>query len=423
MQRVCSDCGAVKEVKGNRLPRDWHKRRSDQKAFCKTCWHAHYILRTITFPVIKPLDGDWARANEALNYSWARSTALANWATTHLYTNDTVRLPSQEKCPKQPALYIYGAASANFGGWGEWAGAYGAASALLRGVELKYRAARYEVLWLRKRSLSSFKYPYPFPVRAEDYQMEFVDERPVIRFNLLGGYKAEFVLKGGPQMYRQLEAFKDVVSGAAEKCEAAVYRRSASSGDHRSGGEVTGHGPPTKKTRNMVKIVMWLPRKHGLRNGVKTYKLSSVSDAFLVADDGWRFNSDFIRTSIANHAIFLQRISEDTKHEKRWPKRKLANINAFRAARCLRQNNRLKTFCQQVAAMIAGRASRRGYDVVELDTSNREYIPEGFPWSDFKIALASALAGKGITLIADEEPVDNEEAGGEDEPPEAPPAE
>lgn len=396
---TCSECAAHKEVKGTRLPRDWHRRKD--AVFCPTCWHEKFYLRAITFPVVGPTDEDWPRLRLALRPSWNQSTAFANWLSTELRIKDVHRRPKHKKCPKRRVFNLYDHAKNNYPDWGDWRGAYGAASAVVRNVELKYKARRFKVIWTNEESLSSFKYPYPFPVRAQDWSIATVNERPVFYCNLLNETKVELILAGGAPMRRQLAAFKLIESGEAIGCEAAIYRKSSMASDHRNGVSAAGHNTPRRHHRVMVKLVAWLPRQEKVRKGDKVYAIKSAEDCFLMSMDGWRLNSDFIKTAVANHRVFLDRMAEDTKHEKRWPKRKLKNINEFRAVRCRKQIKRLKTFCQQTAAMIAGRAQRLGYDSVELDLGEQKYIPHGFPWSAFATMVGHALDKAGITLLGD----------------------
>jgi len=395
----CNGCQAEKTTKGERVPNGWHRLNED--LFCRNCWSERYILRAVTFPVVGPVDGEWVDLRGDLASAWAASTALANWAATELVKNDVIRQAGQKKCPSMPPIYLYGLAVKTYSGWSDWNGAAATANSILRSVEQKYRAARYEIMWTRDRSLMTFRYPFPFPVHNQNWTASTVNQSPTVSITI-NGRKWMLRLKGGKEMARQLASFRDIEEGRAVKGEMSIYRVRANGGDHRSAVSEADRSAPRAAFRVMVKLVAWLPRREKVRSQGRVYDLETGPDRFLTAADGWHINADFMRTACAEHAVFLDRMSNDTKHEKRWPKRKQRCLNEFRARRCDKQNNRVKTFCQQIAAMVAGRAHRLGFSGVTLNDNDKSYFSDGFPWHQLRTLMATKCDEMGMTFASGE---------------------
>lgn len=408
----CSACGKTVETKGARVPSGWKKHPSDGAVFCNQCWRERFVLRAVTFPVIGPVDGTWEELRSALAGCWAESTALANWTATELVKNDVQRKAGDKKCPKMPAIYLYGHAKKRYSGWKAWAGSALSACSLMRAVEAKYRKQRYDIVWTRAASLPTFRYPFPFPFHNQSWTAAFDEgNRPVVTLPL-GGRRWTLLLKGGAEMARQLGQFRQIVSGAAVCGEAAIYRVSAGTSDHRNGTNESGEGGPRQHSRVMVKLVAWLPRP-AKSEATKTMLVRTDPCAFWVAEvEGaapWILNADHVRQWQAEHAVYRQRIAEDTKYEKRWPKRKRQQINAARERRCTKNNNRLATWIGQASALIANYAARQGVCEVIYDDGNRSYLPS-FPWRRLADAVACKLDERHISFTTATKQKDEEAA-------------
>ena len=353
------------------------------------------MLRSVTFPLIGPIDADWKDLRTALAVAWAESTALANWGMTELAKADVIRRPGDEKCPPMPPIYLYGLAGKIYSGWPNWSGVRSAAQSVLRSVEHKYRKVRYETIWTRARALPTQKYPMPYPVHNSSWSASFQNESPVVSL-ALGGRGWQLRLKGGHEMRRQLKAFAQIVSGAAVQGELALYRVRAHPGDHRRGVMESGSGQRFVY-RVMVKLVAWLPRtEKGETAGTMIIKTAPDSFWLGVTESGraWDLHADHVRRWVANHWHFLRRISDDSKQEKRWRR----NLNAHREERCAKHHNRIKTFQQQAAAMAAKFAARQRLAAIVYDDRERGYFADGFDWSGCRLALAKACDDYQIEL-------------------------
>ena len=104
-----------------------------------------------------------------------------------------------------------------------------------------------------------------------------------------------------------------------------------------------------------------------------------------------------LRRSIAAHDEWRQGAAEDTKHEKRWPSHVRRDMLAALDRRCGRENNRLRTGCQQITAMIVGYAVRQNLAEIACDFADRGYVPH-FPWSQLRASIASAAELRGIRV-------------------------
>jgi hypothetical protein len=252
----------------------------------------------------------------------------------------------------------------------------------MRAVRKKYDAARFDVVWRRSCSLPSFRYPYPFPVHNQNWRPYYgKDNVPLVDVALPGG-SVTLRLRGGPDMGRQLAAFREIVAGA--KCgELSLYKKN-------------GH--------SMVKLVAHFPRREA-KPADKTMLVRTDPSALWVAEvQGTHtrvWNQDHVRALVERHRVWLQRVSEDTKREKRVPQQMRRHIDHARDDRCRKQNDRLTTFCHEMTAQLAHFAARQGACYVIYDDRAKGWLPN-FPWHDLKTKLAYKLNDRGIALFPGE---------------------
>jgi hypothetical protein len=108
-----------------------------------------------------------------------------------------------------------------------------------------------------------------------------------------------------------------------------------------------------------------------------------------------KLNADQAVQWIAADANERQRMSEDMKREKRWPRRVRRNMVRRMEVRSSKRGNRMKTFCQQSAAMLAGFCARNGVAKVEYDASGGR---EQFPWFQLEGAIENRLTMDGVAF-------------------------
>jgi hypothetical protein len=402
---ACEGCGKASGLKltrgGNpRLPRGWkwhHNEAGELICFCSDCWRQRYKLRAVTFPVAEVLNGEWKEFTDALKACWGLSTSLANWAVNELAKADTPRLPGDEKLAAMPKVGLYQL-------WQQhhqrsaWTGAAQSANCLLRGVELKYRSQRLDVVWRNKAVLPRYRYPVPYPVHNATWEPSYqeytgtdgqVSKVPSVSVPL-GSKRFLVRLRGGYERARQLAAFAKIISGEAIRGELALYRVRGSLGDHRSSvSERHPGGGARVSYRIMCKLVAWLPGGERVKDRSGTLEVKTASNALWVAfaegrENPWMLKANYVRRWIMAHRWKLQAIATDTKAERRRPKKRRLQLNEYLDKITHRQRNRLDTFCHTAAKMLAFFAHRQNVAEVVYDDRNKKYFQGEFPY--FKLA-------------------------------------
>jgi len=212
------------------------------------------------------------------------------------------------------------------------------------------------------------------------------------------GGRLKIPLRVDDRRWRQAKDLERILSGEADQAEAQLYCK----GDPFKGGAV------------MVKLVAHF-RRERKDPGEKTLLVRTDPAAFLVAEvcepatrtgevptkvlgDPWILNADNVRRKVAEHDAFRQRMSEDLKHEKRWPGQTRERMNGHLDVRCRKVRDYLDNHAHTVSRMLANYALRRRCGTVVWDDKERGYLPH-YPWSQFKLKLAYKLKEEGVTLI------------------------
>jgi len=383
---ICSSCQTSKDA--TRLPSGW--KRQDDTILCGDCWHTRYVVRSVAFSVAEAIGVSWQEFCQALNQSWGLSTSLANWSMCELIKHDVVRTLAMEKLPPLPpdrkgGIYLYGLAGAAHGGypqWAEWDGMKSSAQCIFRAVRKKYAAVRKNIIWLHDASASRFRYPYPFPVHNDCWGIERRDRQPVLTVTL-GGTAFDLRLRSGREFRRQLAAFDFLAAHPDMRCELRLRRQGS-------------------KKHIMVDLVGWLPRP-AVAERQHTLLVRTDPCAFWVVEleghSPWIVNADHVQRWCGEHRAYLQRISEDTKAEMRWPRRVRHNLNKSRELRCEKWRNRLTTWIHMVTAQLVQYAQRRHVGEVIYDDSCQGYLGS-FPWHELRTKLSYKLDAVGIVLTA-----------------------
>jgi hypothetical protein len=382
---ACASCSMSRTVSptpkgGPRLPTGW--KRLGDATYCPQCWGKRYILRAITMSVSSPLDCSWDELRKALRTMWAQTTAASNWMMTELYTRD-VRRGSDEKITPMARVYLYPEARARFPDLPSQS-----VASLEQSVQRKYRAVRYPVLWTAAKSLPTHRYPTPFPVPSQGWHATIEADQAIVSLRI-GDARYRLRLKRGPQFLRQMKAFSKIANGEAVAGELAIY-------DHDG---------------VLVKMAAWLPREEdkGVRADVLTVRTSK--DCLLIAVNAkdealWRYNGDHLRRWAGEHRTQLQRWSEDQKYEQRpvpsFSQRRETTVRKFR--------DRMNSATHEIAAQLAGYASRRHFARVRYDDSDHSYMGDGFPWYRLRSLIAEKLDARGIALESNAQPT-QEKAG------------
>lgn len=392
MTTTCAQCSAIRETKPAkdgtaRVPMGWH--RVGDALLCADCMARRYVMRAITIPVVGPEDATWADLRVALTAAWGETTRAANWIATELYARDVRRAPGDAKLPKMPRVYLYPEVRAAFPGL-----ASQTVTSLIRDVEAKYRARRYDLIWRSAVSLPTYRYPHPLPLPSQMWSLAEQNGRWSLSARI-GDRRWYLRLRGGAEMRRQVAALRALADGSCVGGAAALYQVTAHAGDHRN-----GIGTAQTRTRLMLKIAAWMPRGEG--HGAGTLTVRTGSNYLLSAQcDGsggatWRLAGDDIRRVIIQDARRRERLAVDMKAERRSPRRRREGIASHLARVAERQRNRLSTWCHQAAAMLVGHAQRRRCAMLVYDDADRSALPS-FPWDQLRQRLAEKCAAAGIT--------------------------
>lgn len=416
---VCSRCGASRPYKPNGktttpLPSKW--KDFSGIIVCNECIEKHYYLRAVEFPVDCVVEGGtWQEFCQDLQERWAAATTLANWAVTELYARDFRRTPDMPKMPEMPEVYLYGdfcrrnsAGTHTHHLYAHWIGTTVSAQKIFSWVERCYKPTRFDLLWIGKRSLASHRYPVPFPVPSTNWSATTgASGEPLVTFTLGNKKRYTLRLRRGTEFARQLAAFRHIADGTAVPGPLEIYRQRAGGGNART---IDGKTEAGAKASFLVmcKMVVRIPRGERAP-ATETLCVSTDPNAFWVVEvtgqgkvpihnadhlRNWERRVKWVQEMIERHAARRQHIAEDLKFETRNSSRRKWTLQALERF-CEKQNDRLDSFLKEAAAWLTNYAIRRRVASVVYVDACKDYLPT-FPWFRLRLAVKSALEGKGI---------------------------
>jgi len=391
------------------------------------------VARALTFPVLGPAEGEWPALDDSLHGLWRQSTDLANWAAGELFLADVLarRAAKGDRIPPFPCdgSYLYRLLNEQpYTGRSDWEGATQSASQILTDVYGRYKGHRKAVIWSHGEQPAAYRYPYPYPVPRQRWEASLdSDGFPVVSVSLPGqrvALRLRGIHQGAPVVgfAAKLAHFRAIVSGerragvlylSRQRCSAGCHRHLAAHEGAEGEGIVQGERAPgggqRVQYRTLCRIVVWLPRAE--RKGGNKLLLRTDANAFWTAEHEGRFsrpwilnadhvrqpNTDQLRAWMADHDVWRQRMSEDLKHEKRWPRAVRQVMNDRLERRCGKVHRQVETWCHQAVALVANYARRQGVDTVLYDDSERSYLPH-FPWARLSSMLRSKLELFGVAM-------------------------
>lgn len=352
------------------------------------------VVRVVSLPVREVASSEGVTVLDALRPAWRLSTDLANWCQRELAVHDPGRRSPDDdrlgrydpKClPGGRSLYQRVGDACPFRP--AFDGAAGSMGAVVRAVETAWRGhprtGRLAVLWRGEATAAVYRFPYPWPVRAQELRVSLDGGRPVVSVTLPGG-RVDLRLADGREYRRQLARFAELVADPGRLKEARITGR-------RAGGRLVGAD---------VRLVAAFPAKEAA--GGKTAVVTTGPGALLTVEVDGRhepfvFHGDDLPGVIAQHDGWRHRLAVDLKHEKRWPAGKRRRVIAGPAvrARFERAANRLRTARQQAAACVAGFLARQGVAAVVYRDADKSFLPR-FDWSGLREVLRCKCAEAGI---------------------------
>lgn len=287
--------------------------------------------------------------------------------------------------PANPQCRCEGEPTPTYSPYSEWAGAKLNFGQCIQTGKKKYLDDRFQAFIQLRRGRAVFSYPQPYSIHTDNWcvRMEECGRegpngekpgcRPVFEFSLPGTGKVRVALRHARhEFYRELEKLKLLLSGEATKRSAMVDES-----DNKNG--------------FLVKMIVDLPKRERPAYATHACFLHTDPGALLVAEiDGrrpWIMNRDDLVTRTAFHRAYRQRLSEDTKREKRLTQNQRHNIGTARSKRCEKNERYMDTQVKQIAASVAKFWQRQGVGVVYYSDSVQEYMPDGFRWYKLKTLL------------------------------------
>jgi hypothetical protein len=344
------------------------------------------VLRTITVPIASPVESSWAELRDALRAAWTAGTACANWMTTELYLRDVRREPNMAALPGMPRIYLYPEARRRFPTL-----TAAAIVALEREMQAKYRALRYDLLWIGSRSLATHRYPYPLPITASAWSLVRAHEAWHLAFRL-GDRRWTVRLRGGPEMRYQSAGLRQILDGTAIPGALAIYQRPAHRGDHRPEG---AH----PQTRVMLRIPVWLPRqvRHATSGVLRVW---TAADHFLVArgpdTTTWTVNADHVRRWVMAYDRQRQRLEQDVAADRHRRPREHGMRERLEEL-STRHRARLTTWAHTVSRQLIDHVVHRRFDRIVYDDTERRYV-RSFPWDALRQRIQEKAEEAGVTF-------------------------
>lgn len=419
---VCSQCGARRDTTVTpggqpRIPSQSGWKRRPVGLYCRECWLKAYRLVCVILPIRPQEPEQWPALRPVLAALWGETTSLANWAIHELMKADIVRV-DQEKLAKAELPYLYGLAGERYPNWQKWEGKKQAAQAILRMAEARWRNDRHAVLWMRSQAAPTFRYGVPYPLDADAWRVERGNGGAYLLTCGLGS-SWTFALGTGNQG-RNRSALKQLVAGQAIAVEAALYERRRSLGDHRAGtAQATPGGGMKNYKRLYAKLVCWMPRGQQAAQIIDPEKRLYVRtgqdvfwSALLAGEEeasAWKLHADHVKRWIIEYLGRLDKLADDFKYEKRWPKRVRVRLAHHREAVVARQKRRIDTWIHQATAALVGYACRRR--VAEVIYREDGYCCNPFPWFRLRETLRQKLDAQAIGFtVASAEVINDRQA-------------
>lgn len=401
----CSICKIGKETKSTRLPNGWRAHPQTKLPVCSPCWKKLYMPRTITLPIAGPLNGEcWPELRTSLLTAWSAATRLSNWAARQLLKNDAEPISTMDRCPKMNPIYLYGMFNEGYADRAEWDGMAASAQCVLRAVESDYREKRIDAVWRSNRNVDTYRWPQPYPVHNQNWSIAR-NEHGVITVDLpLVGSRWTLRVRNDASISARCRGMLNACfDGSAVLGEAKLYSRTVGPNDDRNGIYLRNPaGGESRMYRVLIGIPGWFPRGQFADEREGELHLHTGNDSFLYAEqegyDIWTINGDAMRQRIFAYARFRHRLAEDTKQERRVPKRRKRQILDAGERRAIKENDRAKSFREEKTTHVAELARRRKVEQVIYHGGDAGFMLS-FPWFMWVKRLQDKLEERGIGFV------------------------
>jgi transposase len=218
---------------------------------------------------------------------------------------------------------------------------------------------------------------------------------------MLPGGNVTLRLRSGFRYRYPLRTFEKIAAGDAIASQLSLRQKTVRESDGRNGMR-TGD---RVDRRVICSILFWLPRNPINEQARGTLFVRTDSDALLIAlntrqDKLWVKNADRVRDWLFQHRRWLQRVADDSKFERRHPRRRRRRTLLEYGLRATKYRSRLKTYIDQTAAEVIGYAVRRQFRTLNYNDSDRRFL-SAFPWQQLLSALKLKAEFEGLEFIHD----------------------
>lgn len=357
------------------------------------------MIRTCSFPIKEPIGQSWAEVNPILTNGWKLSTHAANWCIHELFKRDTVgekKMPEaiqMGKVSEPDKFYGYGLAQKEE--WfKDWENGKKSLCSVLKYAYDDYKKRRYDIMFSHKNYLLTFRYPYPLPLASQDIKVSYGEKGsgenafPVISLCLPGqdGGRMRFRLGREPAYSRQMVMFDQLVRGTAKLGEAKIYKKG-----NNTMIAITGDFPQRIIPENEWTAIAYV---HTNKDCLLMCEISNYEGR-----QPWNINADHLKRWQMEHKVYLQRMSEDKKRERRIDPKQKKNMEIAVELKCNKYHDRLDTGIKQVVAQVAEFCKRQKVWQLVYDDSDQSYISCGFPWHQLKTCLGHKLQEIGVSEV------------------------
>lgn len=377
---VCESSGKTIKAKSNRLPRGW--KRIGGKLLCGDAVKSRYRTACVSIAVRW---SDDKQANDdfhaVLNRGFSISTGLANWFIRELFVRDCCRTPDMEKLPTFNVPGLYQAAKERWPLDTTPSGLLAAMEHRIRGI---YTAHRYAIVWQCSESLPSFRWPFSYPVRTQDYTLNLGSDGSMSVAVNIARERLTINLSQSHKYARQRAGLEKILGGDGKLGELLITR--------------------AKDGNVFVRFTGQFP-KDEWTGKTGTLYVRTDSDSLIVAINAkeeklWVYNADHLRRWVKERQRRKNRLSDDRKFEDRrrgrpvtFEQRSRAEVEKFR--------RRMDTATHQIALRIVGYAKRRKFGKIEYNESDKRFLDQ-FPYHELKTKLIDKanLAGIEVELVS-----------------------
>jgi hypothetical protein len=342
------------------------------------------MLRALTVPVAHPEGASWAELRAHLKTQWIETTRCANWMITELYARDIRRQPEDDRLSPMPPVYLYPEARELFPVLSAQA-----VAALAQDILRRYRARRLDLLWSRRASLPTYRYPVALTIPTQAWSLGTANGGWIVSARI-GGARWQLVLRGGPDMRRQSRRLEQILAGEAERGSLTIYETASPGTTHHASAVPGG-------TRVMVKIAAWLP-KADVAAGSTVLDARTDAESMLCAQPGWRIDPAPLRAVLLAEQRRRTSLLTNLQIARGQPGQRRDGIERALRDLARRSQERLANACRTYAAHLAACAVARRARTVRYDDRVRPALPH-FPWEQLRRRIAEKLDEHGIAFV------------------------